>query len=145
MGRVCIFCVSGISNIFTASPPSADASRWHWSHCSPASLPAPRMPSSVFRAVFWSVLFSKAAKVKRGVEVALTPLISLVQSSILHFISQLVPGLNAYNSSDRVSEGDLVCHFPATKPAKQGSEGTKLNWPVLGASKAVAQQELSLL
>jgi len=81
------------------------------------------MPSSVF----WSssskdALFSKAAVVMQEVEVALTQLVSLVQSSTLHFISKPVPEHKARDSSYRVSGGGPFHQFPATKPMKEAQK-----------------------
>lgn len=56
------------------------------------------------------------------VEVALTQLVSLVQSSTLHFISKPVPEHKAHDSSYRVSGGGPFHQFPATKPMKEAQK-----------------------
>lgn len=56
------------------------------------------------------------------VEVALTQLVSLVQSSTLHFISKPVPEHKARDSSYRVSGGGPFHQFPATKPMKEAQK-----------------------
>lgn len=90
-----------------------------WSTWSPDDLSDPRVSLSIFQSFnLESRLFSQAAEVKEYIVVALTLLISLVQSSILYFISKPVPGSNTHNLSYRASGADMFCHFRAIKVVK---------------------------
>lgn len=114
------FLYSGFLVLATYSWPVAPT-KWckqtiFWTCWSPASLSDLHVPVFIFKS--GHVGSTSLAKQQKLIELALIPLVSLVHSSILPFLSKPVPGSNAHNLSYGASGVDLLCRFSGTKLAK---------------------------